>query len=286
MLRSLEVDARQFFKGSAWWGKLIGAFLGYIMAGPAGAFLGILIGNFFDRGLSEHFSKPHWAYHNEKNKSLRTLFSKTIFAVMGHLAKIDGRVTPQEITFAKLIMQELGLSQRQRELAEAYFKQGKNPAYDLKDNILALRKACVNKPQLITIFIDITYRAAKVKGLTIKKQKSLDIILNYLGFAPLNEQFNFYEDFSYQKHRQQHSSKQNHGQSKPHHALDHAYGILAVAPEANKQEVKRAYRKLLSLHHPDKLIAQGLPEAQIKRANEKTQKIVKAYEEICDYKGW
>ncbi len=278
------MDARQFFKGSTWWGKLIGAFLGYIMAGPAGAFFGILVGNFFDRGLSEHFSKPHWAYHSEKSKSLRTLFYKTIFAVMGHLAKIDGRVTPQEITFAKLIMQELGLSQQQKESAEVYFSEGKKPDYDLQNNILAFRKACAHNPPLITIFIDITYRAAKVNGLTVKKQQSLDIILNYLGFAPLKEQFHFYEDFSYQKHRQHYSSRQNHGA--PHHTLDHAYGILAVTPEANKQEVKRAYRKLLSLHHPDKLIAQGLPEAQIKRANEKTQKIVKAYEEICDYKGW
>ncbi len=55
---------------------------------------------------------------------------------------------------------------------------------------------------------------------------------------------------------------------------------------ASKQEVKKAYRRLLSRNHPDKLIAQGLPEAMIKVANEKTQKIMKAYELICRSKGW
>ncbi len=50
--------------------------------------------------------------------------------------------------------------------------------------------------------------------------------------------------------------------------------------------MKRAYRRLISRNHPDKLIAQGLPEEMIKIANDKTQKITKAYEQICTSKGW
>ena len=68
--------------------------------------------------------------------------------------------------------------------------------------------------------------------------------------------------------------------------LDHAYAILEVSPTSSKQDVKRAYRRLMSKNHPDKLIAKGLPESMIKIANEKTQAISKAYEQICESKGW
>ena len=68
--------------------------------------------------------------------------------------------------------------------------------------------------------------------------------------------------------------------------LDHAYALIEVNPKSSKQEVKKAYRRLISRNHPDKLIAQGLPEEMIKIANEKTQKIMKAYELICKTKGW
>lgn len=68
------MDLRQFFTNHAWWGKLLGACLGYLIAGPAGAFFGILIGNVFDRGLVEHFSRPHWSYHEEKRKHIKQIF--------------------------------------------------------------------------------------------------------------------------------------------------------------------------------------------------------------------
>jgi len=42
---------------------------------------------------------------------------------------------------------------------------------------------------------------------------------------------------------------------------------------------------LLAQHHPDKLVAKGLPEEMIKLANEKTQKIISAYEFIKKHRG-
>ena len=59
-----------------------------------------------------------------------------------------------------------------------------------------------------------------------------------------------------------------------------AYRALGVESTATDKEVKRAYRKLMSEHHPDKLIAKGVPEAMIKLATERTQEIQTAYELI------
>ena len=42
--------------------------------------------------------------------------------------------------------------------------------------------------------------------------------------------------------------------------LDQAYAQLGLKPSASDSEVKRAYRKLVSQYHPDKLVSRGLPE--------------------------
>jgi DnaJ like chaperone protein len=64
--------------------------------------------------------------------------------------------------------------------------------------------------------------------------------------------------------------------------LDDAYAVLGVSTSATDAEVKKAYRRLMSQHHPDKLVAKGLPEEMMTIAKEKTQKIRKAYEVVKD----
>ena len=212
---------------------------------------------------------------------------------MGQIAKANGRVSEPVIQMAKTIMQELDLSQVQKKIAEAYFIKGKNPQYNLNQAIMAFHQASRDNAELIRLFIDLQYRIAKVDGLSSKKQEALNNIFSLLGFAPLNQQSRFYEDFFHdstyrQTHQQQHSSSSSHQRRyhTPANMLDHAYGILEVTPATSKQDVKNAYRRLMSKNHPDKLIARGLPEDMIKKANERTQKIRKAYEQICASKGW
>ena len=67
--------------------------------------------------------------------------------------------------------------------------------------------------------------------------------------------------------------------------LDDAYAILNVSPSSGDAEVKRAYRRLLSQHHPDKLVSKGLPEEMIKIASRKTHEIRQAYEQIKRARG-
>ena len=48
------------------------------------------------------------------------------------------------------------------------------------------------------------------------------------------------------------------------------YAVLGVPRDASKEDIKRAYRKLMSENHPDKLAAKGMPESMRQLAEEKT----------------
>ena len=63
-------------------------------------------------------------------------------------------------------------------------------------------------------------------------------------------------------------------------ALDDAYKALGVSKESSDAEVKRAYRKLMSQYHPDKLIGQGMPEDMVAMATEQSKEIQVAYDMI------
>jgi DnaJ like chaperone protein len=291
------------FTGNCWWGKLIGAGLGYLVAGPAGALFGILIGNFFDKGLESYFSNPHFHFHSEKRQAVQKIFFEATFSILGLIAKADGYVSAQEIQMAKRLMSEMKLNKQQKDLAKRLFNEGKLPTFKLDQVLTQLKSACRDNRELLKLFIDIQYRASQIDGLSQKKIKALDSIFARLGFAPLHKQYRFYEDFgsasaspnsdSTEQASANQSKRQQKGQQQSSYRtqstqsyLGHAYALLEIDPSTNKQDTKKAYRRLLSRNHPDKLIAQGLPEAMIKMANEKTHKIVKAYELICQSKGW
>jgi DnaJ like chaperone protein len=68
-------------------------------------------------------------------------------------------------------------------------------------------------------------------------------------------------------------------------SLSDAYAIVGVENTVSDAELKKAYRRLMSQHHPDKLVAKGLPDEMIKDATAKTQQIKAAYEQIRKTRG-
>lgn len=282
------MNLRDFFTTNTWWGKFLGGFFGFLTGGPLGAFFGVLIGNFFDRGLSDHYSSPHLLYHAEKRKAVQKAFFEATFSVMGHIAKADGRVSEQDIKMAQHIMSQMRLTREQKALAKQLFNEGKEISFKLNIALSQLAEACRDNRDLLKLFIDMQYRAAQVDGLNTKKINTLNAIFVKLGFSPLHQQHRFYEGFNPGSHHdksQYHANHNSHYQSQDH-TLDKAYALLEITPQATKQEAKRAYRRLMSQNHPDKLMANGLPEEMIKIANDKTQKILKAYDLIRQSKGW
>jgi DnaJ like chaperone protein len=67
--------------------------------------------------------------------------------------------------------------------------------------------------------------------------------------------------------------------------LTAAYQALGIDSTATDKEVKTAYRRLMNQHHPDKLVAKGLPDSMMEVAKERTREIRAAYEVIKELRG-
>jgi DnaJ like chaperone protein len=271
------------------WGKIIGGFFGFLLAGPLGLLLGVFIGHLFDRGLSNN---QGWAFSTVNPSAAQQAFFDSTFLVMGHIAKLDGRVSEAEIQAARAIMHRLGLTETMRHKAIDLFNRGKLTSFDLEKTLKHLVQTCHRNKVLLKLFVEIQMQTALAEQpISRAKQKVLQKICQYLGFAPLN--FSFFEHlFNFEQAFRQQSSQyqQEKGQyqsPRPRHPLNlqDAYAILGIANTATPAEIKKAYRKLMSQHHPDKLLAKGLPEEMIKIATEKTQNIKAAYDHICEAKG-
>jgi len=58
-----------------------------------------------------------------------------------------------------------------------------------------------------------------------------------------------------------------------------------VEKDISDAELVKAYRRLMSRHHPDKLKANGLPDSMLEHAKQRTQEIREAYEVLRESRG-
>jgi DnaJ like chaperone protein len=265
-----------------WWGKIVGGAFGFLVGGPLGAVLGAALGHNVDRGLERPFGGPSRRASGSREE-IQTVFFTATFCIMGHLCKADGRVSPDEIGLARLVMRRMDLSPDQARAAMGLFNEGKSPGFPLEEVLGQLRHEVRGRRRLLRLFLEIQLAAAYADGaLDSAEERILLHICDRLGFSHL--EFRKLEAMvrAAGRHRRQ---QRPEAPPPPRHGLEDAYAILNIPESASDGEVKKAYRRLMSQHHPDKLLAQGLPEEMIKVATEKTRHIRGAYERIREARG-
>ncbi|HEX6994310.1 MAG TPA: co-chaperone DjlA [Gammaproteobacteria bacterium] len=255
------------------------AFIGLLIGGATGLVLGALVGwalklclrNVLRSGLA----------------SLQAQFLDTTFAVMGALSKADSVVTREEIRAAEALFDRLHLSPAQREAAKAAFNRGKAPGFDLDAEVDRFARAARGRLFLLQLFLQaelmavaadgrvhpaehaMLVRVARRLGLSERDVSQLEALLRAAGQGP------FAGD----------ASASAPGPS-PRSKLDDAYAALGVTAAATEAEIKRAYRRLMSQNHPDKLASRGLPESMRAIAEEKTRELNAAYDVIKAARGF
>ena len=261
-----------------WIGKLLGLFFGGLAGGWVGAIIGFVIGNWFDRAMMRGQLggfRVGGAAHRAHQQMVHAAFFRSAFVVMGHVCKADGRVTQAEIKVAEQFMARMDLNATQRQEAMIYFRAGRDGEADLEQTLREFKRYCRGHLQLVRLFLEMQIQAALADGdfgeaeRSVLRRIAIGLGLSAADYARLETMMGAQ------------AANQKGGESE----LTKAYDTLGVKPDATDAEIKRAWRKLMSEHHPDKLVAKGLPEEMMRIAQERAQDIQTAYDTIKQARG-
>ena len=276
----------------SWLGKILGGALGFALGGPIGALVGVALGHNLDRSsqAARGWTDPDLLDADDAHDFLdppdfldprertQTAFFTATFAVMGHLAKADGIVTRDEVALASRVMDEMQLSEAHRRLAERLFREGRAADFPVGEVLDQLRRECRYSSHLVTMFVEILLHAAYADGELHSQERALLESICARLHLPAGELDRLEAMVRAERHARG---------GKPSDALsaDDAYAILGVDETCSDAELKRAYRRMMNRHHPDKLVAKGLPEEMMRVATEKTREIKAAWDRLKEVRG-
>ncbi|MEL0629321.1 co-chaperone DjlA [Psychromonas aquatilis] len=267
------------------WGKLIGGFFGFMFGHFLGLVIGIWLGHRFDSAVGRKFSFQDGILGGRGNSAdKQKIFFETAFSVMGHVAKSKGQVTQTDIQIANAYMDQMNLHGEARVHAQNAFKAGKAADFALTESLQLFVQTLRGERNVLQMFLAIQVQVACSDGvIEPQEQKVLLIIAENLGFSHFElERLIQMIQGQQQFHRGGQSGQQY---NKADSEAD-AYKVLGIESTATDKEVKRAYRKLMSQNHPDKLASKGLPDEMMELAKEKAQDIQKAYEVLRNSRGF
>ncbi|MDR9438700.1 MAG: co-chaperone DjlA [Halomonas sp.] len=241
---------------------LIGALLGLAIGGPIGLLVGGVLGFWLGKRLRKRLIN--------KLVGAQSQFLESTFAVMGCLCKADGQVSEDELEASRKLWDRLRLNEAQRAKARADFTRGKASDFDLDAELAKIRHIAAHQPALRQVFLQVQLAAVAADGqLHPAEHEMLMRVVRGLGcseaeIAQIEAML-----------RAGPAGADEQGLS-----LEDAYRVLGVDQDASDAEIKKAYRRLMSENHPDKLAAKGLPESMREVAKERTSEIGSAYERI------
>jgi len=206
-----------------------------------------------------------------------------LFMVLGRLAKMDGRVTQEEIDYASQIMQRMSLTGQRRQRAIAAYERGKHPDSDATTAVDQAARIIGKRSALAKIFLTVQCEAAYLKGnLRLKDKMLLRDVAEQLGYSKC--EFLAIASATQSEHYQRETIRPDSGFGQGRSFLQNAYRVLQLEPSAADGEIRRAYLRMMSRYHPDKLSGRNVSEAALKQAQEQAMAIRSAYEALCGFR--
>lgn len=238
---------------------VLGALAGWLLASIPGALLGALIGQVLDRRLG----LTSWRVLREAlRRSPRLEGDELLFVLLGRLAKHGGRVSPAHIQAARMEMLRRKLDDRGEQAAIRAFGRGKGGEDDLRAPLEALR----GREDEARLLLQACWRLSRANGGGSAADHALILRWGeWMGWTP--------EAVAAQDTRRRREAPSSRATS----AFDEALRLLGVQASSSPQDIKQAYRRLLSQHHPDKLAGSGASAERLRQATERTREVQEAY---------
>jgi DnaJ like chaperone protein len=239
------------------WGKILGGAAGFALGGPLGALLGGLAGHVVDKfSVSAQGEDADGATKN-------IAFTIGVIVLGAKMAKADGVVTRDEIGAFKEVFH---IPPEEMKNVGRLFNQARRDAHGFEPYARQIGRMFKSNPVVLEELLDGLFHIARADGQVTEDE--LDYLEQLAGIFGL-------ETARWERVR---AANLGAGDADP-------YGILGVARDASDEEIKSAHRRLVLENHPDKLVAQGMPQEFIDLANEKLAKINAAHDQIRKRRG-
>ncbi len=256
------------------WGKILGGAAGFAVGGPIGALLGGIAGHAVDsmrsdlkrvRGAGELPGDEQAGFQAEMpggESTRQVAFTVGVIVLGAKIAKVDGKVTPDEVRAFKQVFH---VPPEEEKNVGRLFNMARRDARGFEPYARQLGRLFAHEPAVLERLLDALFHIARADGEVTEPE------LAYL--EQVARLFNF--------------DRQTWERIKAANVedTDSPYKILGVAPDASDEEIKSRHRTLVREHHPDRLIAQGMPEEMVQVANEQLARINSAYDEIRKLRG-
>lgn len=255
---------------------------------------------------------------SDKSQLIRDAFLKAVFSLLGYVAYCDGQINRLEIKRIKIHMKKMHLSELEQRKALHLFKSGTRPDFNASQTIKEFRQATT--PKLVQILLVHLITMARADGGLVQKEMHAILWLaRELGYksivfshvlrmiytqdqivrrnalqtknpltknAAANEQQQNTYEAPKKSYAHNNADKNNtYKQDYQSEDLQSAYQILGATSEMTEEEIRRAYKKLASQYHPDKVANQGLTADALQQATEHFKKIQVAYAFIKKYRS-
>lgn len=242
------------------WGKVIGGVAGFALGGPLGALLGAVAGHALDKA---HGGGGGTFQRVSREEQRQVAFTLAVIALGAKMAKADGQVTRDEVAAFKELFHippdEVGNVAK-------IFDRAKTSSAGFEMYAQQVANLFPHEPAVLEELLGGLFHIAKADGVVHPAEMAyLQRVSDIFGF----------DEHTFERITATHSPA---GKADP-------YEVLGLTAEASDSEVKAAYRKLIHENHPDKLMAQGLPQEFIDLANEKMAAINAAYDHIKKVRG-
>lgn len=243
----------------SWFGKIMGGSVGFMLGGPIGALVGASLGHaLIDDKTRSGLAESGRLTGQEQRQAV---FFTATFAMLGKMAKADGRVCENEINVVRSFMHDkLRLDGPAQQFAISVFNEAKDNRTSFEEYAKQFGQVFHREPQLRMMFYEMLFTIALADDVLHPAEEKIlreaPVLLGLHGdvFATVKRQFVS--------------------------ELSHHYAMLGLENNAEMADVKKAYRKLVSEYHPDKVVSKGLPDDFVKFAEEKFREINEAYEAI------
>ena len=213
-----------------------------------------------------------------------------LFALLGAIAKADGRVSEAEIAVAERLMARMGLGANERQQAIQAFNQGKQPEFDVTGPIQALRQWVGLRRDHAFPLLDVVIETVLAEGnpspekMAILRQLAFALRISDMELMALMAMKGYVWQGAAGARGRGYGGGSGYVPPQRNTQGPDPYAVLGITRDADERAVKRAYRKLISEHHPDRL--GDLPDEMRKRAEARASEINAAYERIKAERGF